>query len=254
MKFKTISSKAIIAKVYRDIKPNNNAWVIDAFEWLYEVLSNVGFTGSTERKAFCIKVTGHKGKLPCNYEDILGFQYKGQKLPLISSINATRNTYKNNEVNWYSINPDYIQTSFESGDVTMYGMALVTDEEGYPLIPDLPNVKEACLWYIVYRMILGGYKHHAIDLKTAFEMYDKTYMPRAQNELKMPTLDQAIRFKQRWTAICNSFNYENVFFDEYSSKGRSATADNILMPTESINTITRVEDTDDNDLELSTDL
>ena len=40
--YKQISSKAIIRKVMRDIKPNNSNWIDDAVEWIGEALDHIG--------------------------------------------------------------------------------------------------------------------------------------------------------------------------------------------------------------------
>ena len=40
--YKTTSSKTIIRKVMRDLKPNNAHWVDDAIEWIGEALEYIG--------------------------------------------------------------------------------------------------------------------------------------------------------------------------------------------------------------------
>ena len=42
MIYKTISIKALLSKIYRDLKPNNSNWEADAFEWIGEALSFIG--------------------------------------------------------------------------------------------------------------------------------------------------------------------------------------------------------------------
>ena len=38
--YKTISSKAVIRKIFRDLKPQNDNWIDDAVEWIGEALEH----------------------------------------------------------------------------------------------------------------------------------------------------------------------------------------------------------------------
>ena len=40
--YKTISSKTIIRKIFRDLKPSTDDWVDDAIEWIGEALEHIG--------------------------------------------------------------------------------------------------------------------------------------------------------------------------------------------------------------------
>ena len=40
--YKTTSSKAIIRKIFRDLKPSTDDWVDDAIEWIGEALEHIG--------------------------------------------------------------------------------------------------------------------------------------------------------------------------------------------------------------------
>ncbi len=40
--YKEISSKVIIRKVMRDLKPNHANWIDDAVEWIGEALEHIG--------------------------------------------------------------------------------------------------------------------------------------------------------------------------------------------------------------------
>lgn len=40
--YKNISSKMIIRKVMRDLKPNNAEWIDDSIEWIGEALEHIG--------------------------------------------------------------------------------------------------------------------------------------------------------------------------------------------------------------------
>ena len=38
--YKNISSKMIIRKVFRDLRPNNDEWIDDSIEWIGEALEH----------------------------------------------------------------------------------------------------------------------------------------------------------------------------------------------------------------------
>ena len=42
MIYKNTSSKHIIRKVFRDLKPNDDNWIDDAVEWIGEALEHIG--------------------------------------------------------------------------------------------------------------------------------------------------------------------------------------------------------------------
>ena len=42
MIYRNTSSKSIIRKVMRDLKPNDDNWVDDAIEWIGEALEHIG--------------------------------------------------------------------------------------------------------------------------------------------------------------------------------------------------------------------
>ena len=48
--YKTISSKVIIRKIFRDIKPDKDNWIDDAIEWIGEALEHIGAAPSAVSK------------------------------------------------------------------------------------------------------------------------------------------------------------------------------------------------------------
>ena len=62
--YKNTSSKGIIRKVMRDIKPNSADWVVDAVEWIGEALEHIGATTQLERKQCVMTIKDNKCILP----------------------------------------------------------------------------------------------------------------------------------------------------------------------------------------------
>ena len=61
---KTISSKAIIRKIFRDVRPGYDTWIDDAIEWIGEALEHIGSTGQLIQKQCVLSVENHKVLLP----------------------------------------------------------------------------------------------------------------------------------------------------------------------------------------------
>ena len=75
MIYKTVSSKAVVAKVFRDLKPTSDAWVVDAVEWIGEALEFIGYFTGLEKKAIELTIKDHRCLLPCELVDIIQVEY-----------------------------------------------------------------------------------------------------------------------------------------------------------------------------------
>ena len=62
--YKTTSSKAIIRKIFRDLKPDNDNWIDDAIEWIGEALEHIGSATQLAQKQCVLTVENHKVLLP----------------------------------------------------------------------------------------------------------------------------------------------------------------------------------------------
>ena len=62
--YKTISSKVVIRKIFRDINPNTDNWVDDAIEWMGEALEHIGAAPQLELKTCVLTVKDYKAALP----------------------------------------------------------------------------------------------------------------------------------------------------------------------------------------------
>jgi len=62
--YKTISSKVVIRKIFRDLKPQNDNWIDDAVEWIGEALEHIGAAPQLLQKQCVLSVSNHKVLLP----------------------------------------------------------------------------------------------------------------------------------------------------------------------------------------------
>jgi hypothetical protein len=220
MVYKTISPKALIAKIYRDYKPNNSSWINDAYEWMGEAIDCIKpFMGYIE-KSKCIKVCDYRAKIPCDLDQLLGIEYKHTKLQRTGAINSKHHCHGTKHLPIcldasYSLNPNYIHTSFKEGEITVYYNGIATDDDGLPLIIDSYNIKEAISWYILMKMCLRGYKHSVVTFQMAEAEWTKFY-PRAQNECKMPDIDGYDLFKRTYMGLTRNTNMSDELFQDNS--------------------------------------
>ena len=62
--YKTKSSKTIIRKIFRDLKPEDDNWIDDAIEWIGEALEHIGSSTQLLHKQCVLNVVNHKVLLP----------------------------------------------------------------------------------------------------------------------------------------------------------------------------------------------
>ena len=255
MIYKTVSSKAVVAKVFRDLKPTSDAWVVDAVEWIGEGLEFIGYFSGLEKKAMELTIKDHRALLPCELVDIIQVEYNGSHLVYGTDTtgydlpNAKRTTnpqpYTPSEVttsavfqtvanehptgndtykqlktinassygggDYYVINPDYIQTSFEKGTIKVHYTAYPICDDGYPKVPDNIYYKQALEWYIIRQMIMGGYTHPFINWQFA-DVQWKKYCVSAQNDAAYPSIDKFESFKNMWVRMVPNINAHCDFF------------------------------------------
>lgn len=112
--------------------------------------------------------------------------------------------------NYYQIQGNYIQTSFESGYIKLHYWALPVDKEGYPLIPNNSNFKYALEWHIIRRLIGAGYQHPVFSWKEANEQFE-FYAARAMNEISYPSEDSMAKLNRSLVRLIPPTNYYEDF-------------------------------------------
>jgi len=98
----------------------------------------------------------------------------------------------------YTINNNYIFTSFKKGKVALSYLAVPTDEEGLPIIPDSETVINYVVWYVALKYSFQLWSMGKIADKVYEETkgYAQLYYMKSRNEGKMPkTLDEWESYK-----------------------------------------------------------
>jgi len=249
MNYLHISSKQVIAKVFRDLKPKDSSWTVDAVEWIGEALDFIGFHGIFDHKALTLTVKDHKTALPCDLYQLIQVAHKGCALVYgtdttgytadhrVASTGVTGGpiyttavgetvptddhsspaftlkftTERGTSNDYYLINGGNLVTSFEEGEVTLYYTAYLTDDDGFPLVPDNVYVKQALEWYIIRQMMMGGFVHPVFNWEVADAKWGH-YCVAAQNDLSFPNIDKMETMKNMFVRMVPNLNRHSDFF------------------------------------------
>jgi hypothetical protein len=241
MIYKTVSSKVIISKIYRDLKPASSSWEADAIEWIGEALDFIGAFAGLEKRSVRLTVTDYRAVLPSNFYSMRGVYYEGTQLPyggtlkhigglldsdvylaakteVLTTDNVTVTSYGSLRAqsgaseDYFLINPNYIQTSFETGEIRIAYNAFPVDDDGYPMVPDSIYYRTALFWYVLKMMLMGGYTHPIFTYEYADQQW-KRYCASAQNDAMFPSIPKMMSLRDKWV----SFYVEpNPLLDEHS--------------------------------------
>ncbi len=135
-------------KIVMDRLLRNNALSGISFEsvidYTIDFFDIVGVPSIYEERYFEAKIENYRVKLPCDFiEDIqilLAPKGSNHFIPARSATDTFHNNYDCANVNTskdftVSLNNNFIFTSLETGKLKMTYRAIVTDEEGYPMLP-----------------------------------------------------------------------------------------------------------------------
>ena len=211
---KTQSCKYIINKVYRNLNLDDPNHEYDMIEWIGEAMGFIGAGAQYELKVSTLTVASFKTALPdhlLQIKQVLGRESTDANFELMSYNPKTfPDAYHEDEspnltaksLFTYSIVPDYIHTNIETGEIKISYLALLIDDNGYPLVPDNQYYNEAFFWYITKQMIMGGYlpKNTDITFEVAEQRW-KFYCSGARNSVTFPDIEGYQRFQEVWTGL-----------------------------------------------------
>ncbi|WP_292484888.1 hypothetical protein, partial [Methanohalobium sp.] len=209
MTYNYTSSKAVIAKTYRDLKVQRNDWINDAVEWIGEAMDAIKAYPQLVDRSTRLKTSSHKAPLPHDLHKIKEVRYglgngeKTSKPPredftrvmeygdssnhpsLVDENPNASNTAEHNRES-FILEPGYIKTSFDSDWILITYLAFALDDDNFPMVPDDYSHKQALYWYIVLKMVEGGKEHPAGLKYPQVEKRWLKYCNQARNSAKMP--------------------------------------------------------------------
>lgn len=216
------SSKEIIAKVFRDFGIQRSHWINDAIEWMGEALELIGTAKQTVDKIRVIKASNFRVPMPkdlyaletirysnstdnsqpeLNSFDYVATEESGGRNPgLYGEKNGTSNSRET-----YFHQGEFIKFSFKDKWVAIEYKAFPLDEDGYPLVPDAAEYKEALSWYIMSKLLLQGKKHPVIDYQHADQKWERKCV-QARSAMNMPDKGQYRNFRDKWVSMIPRYN------------------------------------------------
>lgn len=90
---------------------------------------------------------------------------------------------------WYRDLPECIETSLEKGMIRVNYLGIPVDTDGYPLIPDNENYKEAIYYKVRMKLIEAGYPDPTMKWEICMQLFEK-YAGRAMGEIRYPSPDR----------------------------------------------------------------
>ena len=227
MIYKYKSIKTLIAKVYRDLNLHEEDRWASMIEWSAEALALIGAHQQYEPKTVNIEVDGYKAALPCDFYTLQGITFNG--VPILhatGSFDATSDcddciANKTSSQYVYTINDNYIFTNFD-GIICISYMAIPTDEDGFPLIPDHASYFEACFRYIVLKLYYVDFITGKLAPGT-YQALDRDwghYCMQARGKGNMLNADKMESLKNSWLKLIPQINEHSYNFNELNQQER----------------------------------
>jgi hypothetical protein len=195
----------IIAKVYRDLNINEEVedrWQ-DMVEWIAEALEHLHIYPTLHKKTETLDINNGIAKVPCDFYELIQLGNNTGLTPTSDTrqdLNNTNNPLLNNS---YYFEYPYIKTSQQKGTIQISYLAAPVDPcTGFPMVPDNISVREALFWFILMKMILGGYKHPEPLFSYMFcERQWKWKLKQAKANYHLPNLNEMERLSRAWNRL-----------------------------------------------------
>jgi len=174
--FKQVSIKVALRKIiadlgYTSVSAEEFPWQ-DSIEWIAEALGQIGAYTQYQAKEIDLVVANYKSKLPCDFVHLKRIVNADYNAPQGTFDNMNRNLLVNNvdtddekttrlqgnsNTDFdYNIVLDNIITNYKAGTLKIQYLAMPTDDEGFPYIPDNESYKEAFFWKVARQLSIRG--------------------------------------------------------------------------------------------------
>lgn len=224
MVYRFTSSKSILGRVKRLV--DSSDWLGIAPIYIADAVQKIGLNYSTIYKVTSgndidssdecmLEVENHLVDLPSDLDILVKIECNGSRLAYSpdKSLYGMRSC---DDYSWgkqyhdcnsyYTIDNGRIRTSFESGKIKIFYKALQCDEEGFIMIPDVAEYKEALVWQLFSDLLLEGVKPKYQNM--SFEQAEsraEDKISKARGRLKQLTKDE----RDALSKMITSTNIEN---------------------------------------------
>lgn len=163
-----------------------------------------------ENKVEKLEVKNHKALLPCDFYQMNQVKLLGNCPERSKMFRYTTDSfhledkYHGKSIDLtYMIQNSVIFTSIEEGDIEISYQAVMTDNDGYPLIPDNGSFANALELYIKLKVFTYLFDTGKIS-QAVYQNTQQEYswaVGQASNQLKMVTLDQMESLSNIWSNL-----------------------------------------------------
>ena len=183
MRYKKISSKANIARVYNTFNIKSGEWESRVPQFVTEALGKLNMNITNIPTRLADSVEAYKCKLPCDLRVLDHIEYEGRTLPrhdVSNQMFAADLEDQYHEVYSYELDTnDYAVFTFEEGDIVFHYNKFPVEKDKisnlyFPLVPDVEDVLTAIDWYILMSIMRRGYQHMVYRLGHSNPLYDPT--------------------------------------------------------------------------------
>ena len=216
----------IIERVYRDYGFDLEIKYDEVIEWIWDVMSLIGapqpmidkITDGRDTMPNPIEIENSRGELPNDLHSVFLAREFDSKMPMIckqsSFLNDMNQTFVGTSQLTYTLNNNYIFTSFEEGQVELHYKAFPTNSLGMPMVPDDIKFIMAVQAFLAERI---GFRLYMQDHMTRDKYYkleeDRNwYMGAAKTKAQIPSIDEMEGIKNRFLRLKIHTDFHDASF------------------------------------------
>ena len=188
-----------------------------AVDYTIDFMRIVGMPRMFTEKVVRIPIDKYRALLPCDYYQTIQVRIPGGHA-LVYSTDSFHMSNKGNS-STYKIQGNIIYTSIESGELELAYLAISTDEDGYPLLPDNSSFTRALELYIKkqwFTILFDLGKITSAVLQNTQQEYAWA-VGDCQSEFNRMSIDQMEAFSNSWrTMILRDHQHSSGFIGDGS--------------------------------------
>lgn len=188
-----------------------------AVDYTIDFMRIVGMPRMFTEKVVRITIDKYRALLPCDYYQTIQVRIPGGHALVYSTDSFHMNNKGNSST--YKIQGNIIYTSIESGELELAYLAISTDEDGYPLLPDNSSFTRALELYIKkqwFTILFDLGKITSAVLQNTQQEYAWA-VGDCQSEFNRMSIDQMEAFSNSWrTMILRDHQHSSGFIGDGS--------------------------------------
>ncbi len=226
-----ISINEIISKFLSDADiQHEQIRISDFVVWCSEALKKIGGYNTFEKKVAgkdgepLLEFENYKAKLPCDFYKIVQLGFSSSQTGGFESMRTATGNFDSifdgteigenvsGDDRVYTLRPPYVYINQPTGYGLLAYIAIKTDSDGYPMIPDDEYMKEAMYWYLqmkyLYPLWMRGKIRDAIYVNAERKWHQ--YCDAAYGAMVIPDNDDEMQsIINVWTRLIPNINAGN---------------------------------------------